>query len=99
MEIANCRLRASLACLVGTALFRRAMQILTVGMDRPAFWELASLSARATLIATLGKSAFPVKLAEFASNVPRVVLAAAVAAAPPATTLKAASAGQYDGAL
>ena len=76
------------------------MQILTVGMDRPAFWELASLSARATLIATGGKSAFPVKLAEFASNVPRLVLAAvAVAAAPPATTLKAASAGQYDGAL
>ena len=64
------------------------------------FWELALLSARATLIATGGKSAFPVKLAEVACNVPRLVLAAvAVAAAPPATTLKAASAGQYDGAL
>jgi len=99
MEIANCRLRASLAFLVGTALFKRAMQILTVGMDRPAFLELVSLSARATLIATLGKSAVAVKLAEFAFNLPRVALAAVVAAAPPATTPRAPSAEQYDGAL
>ena len=98
MEIANCRLRANLACLVGTALFKRAMQIRTVGMDRLAFWELASLSARATLIATMGKSAFAVKLAEFAFKLPRVALAAA-AVVPPATTLKAASAERYAGAL
>jgi hypothetical protein len=92
MGIANYRLPASLGCLVGTALFKHAMQILTVGTDRAAFWERAWLFARATLIATAGKSAFAVKRAEFACNVPQLVLAAA---ALPVTTLNAACAEQY----
>src|SRR5437588_5081097 len=39
------------------------------------FWVAASLTARAPLIATLAKSALPVKRAEFVYNVPRLVLA------------------------
>jgi hypothetical protein len=70
MGIANCRLPASPACLVATALFKRAMQTLIVGTGRAVFWVAASLTARAPLIATLAKSAFPVKRAEFVYNVP-----------------------------
>ena len=79
-------------------LSKPAMQILIVATDRAAFWVAASLTARAPLIAILAKFAFPVKRAEFVYNVPRLLLAA-VAAARPATTLRAASAARYAVAL
>jgi hypothetical protein len=81
------------------ALFRHAMQTLIVGTDRAAFWVAASLTAHAALIATLAKSAFPVKRAEFVYNVPRLLAAEAVEAALLATTRRAASAARYAVAL
>src|SRR5262245_19151412 len=98
MGIVNCPLRVSWASLADFAVFKLAMQILTVGTDRPAIWEFALLSARALLIAILGKFAFAVAMAEFVYNVPRPpagVVAVAVAVVPPATTLKSEPAGRY----
>src|SRR5262249_43924371 len=100
MGIVNCPLRVSRASLADFAVLKLAMQILTVGTDQSAIWEFALLSARALLIATLGKFALAVALAEFLCNVPRpqeVAVAVPLAVASPATTLKAESAGRYDG--